>query len=53
MSFRLVGTGWGWELRNALQADPGPPRGVCPFIKHGALKKLPAGHDLRWPEPWR
>lgn len=40
MTLRLVDTGWGAELTDALRADPGTLRIISPFIKDGALARL-------------
>jgi hypothetical protein len=40
MTLRLVDTGWGTELTDALRADKCTLRIVSPFIKDGALKRL-------------
>lgn len=40
MTLRLVDTGWGAELTQALQADPRALRIISPFIKLGALERL-------------
>ena len=40
MTVRLVDTGWGAELTDALRADASALRVICPFIKVGALDRL-------------
>ena len=40
MTVRLVDTGWGTELTDALRADSSELRIICPFIKVGALDRL-------------
>ena len=40
MTIRLVDAGWGKELTDALRADAGELRIICPFIKVGALDRL-------------
>ena len=37
---RLVDSGWGTELTDALRADASALRVICPFIKVGALEHL-------------
>ena len=37
---RLVDSGWGTELTDALRADASALRVICPFIKMGALEHL-------------
>jgi len=40
VTFRLVDSGWGNEISDALQADASELRIICPFIKGGALERL-------------
>jgi len=40
MTVRLVDTGWGRELTDALSVDTSKFRVTCPFIKVGALDRL-------------
>jgi hypothetical protein len=40
MTIRLVDTGWGKELIDALRADTSELKIICPFIKAGALDRL-------------
>lgn len=45
--FRLVDSGWGQELEEALRCDRSVLRIVCPFIKSGALNRLLAADPQR------
>ena len=40
MTLRLVDSGWGKELTDALRMDSSALRIICPFIKFGALERL-------------
>ena len=40
MTLRLVDSGWGTELTEALHADPGSLRIISLFINTGALERL-------------
>ncbi len=40
MTLRLVDSGWGHELTDALRIDSSELRIICPFIKVGALERL-------------
>ena len=41
MTIRLVDAEWGSELVDAVRADSSALRIICPFIKAGALERLP------------
>ena len=38
--FRLVDSGWAFELRDGVRVGPSRLRIICPFIKKGALDRL-------------